>query len=91
MPTPKNQIPEFDNEETLTKLLEHNLLIQLQQAAKENTACENLIRMKTMDAASKNAQEMTDKLVATYNKTRQTAITTELIDVLSGTQNSKDD
>lgn len=53
-------------------------------AMKENACSEQSARMTAMDNASKNAEEMIDKLRVTYNRTRQAVITTELIEIISG-------
>ncbi|MDR1365738.1 MAG: ATP synthase F1 subunit gamma [Holosporales bacterium] len=82
------QIPSFGVQEAklTAKLLEHNFLIQLKQAGKESGACENSIRMTAMDNATKSAQEMVEKLVLTYNRTRQAVVTGELIEIISGAE-----
>jgi F-type H+-transporting ATPase subunit gamma len=82
------QIPSFAVQEAklMAELLEHNLLIQLKQAGKESGACENSIRMTAMDNATKSAQEMVEKLVLTYNRTRQAVVTGELIEIISGAE-----
>lgn len=51
---------------------------------KEAAASEQSARMTAMEAASKNAGEMIDKLTLTYNRTRQAVITKELIEIISG-------
>lgn len=53
-------------------------------AMKEGAASEQSQRMTAMDAATKNAGEMIDKLRLTYNRTRQAVITTALIEIISG-------
>jgi len=53
-------------------------------ALKESACSENSQRMTAMDAASKNAGEMIDKLQMAYNRTRQAVITRELIEIISG-------
>ncbi|XP_059361458.1 ATP synthase subunit gamma, mitochondrial-like isoform X3 [Carassius carassius] len=51
---------------------------------KESTTSEQSARMTAMDNASKNASEMIDKLTLTFNRTRQSVITKELIEIISG-------
>jgi len=51
---------------------------------KEAACSEQSARMTAMDSASKNASEMIDKLTLTFNRTRQAAITRELIEIISG-------
>jgi len=53
-------------------------------AMKEGACSEQSSRMTAMDAASKNAGEMIDKLTLTFNRTRQAVITRELIEIISG-------
>lgn len=53
-------------------------------AMKEAACSEQSSRMTAMDAASKNAGEMIDKLTLTFNRTRQAVITRELIEIISG-------
>jgi len=50
----------------------------------EGQASEESSRMAAMDNASKNAQEIVEKLTLKYNRARQAAITTELIEIISG-------
>ncbi|XP_075713581.1 ATP synthase F(1) complex subunit gamma, mitochondrial isoform X2 [Rhinoderma darwinii] len=51
---------------------------------KESTTSEQSARMTAMDNASKNASEIIDKLTLTFNRTRQSVITKELIEIISG-------
>jgi F-type H+-transporting ATPase subunit gamma len=51
---------------------------------KENATSEQSARMSAMDNASKNAGEMINKLTLYYNRTRQSVITRELIEIISG-------
>ncbi|MDH5477207.1 MAG: ATP synthase F1 subunit gamma [Nitrospinota bacterium] len=71
-------------EEILEEILRRYVISQLHQALLESQASENGARMTAMDAATKNAKEMIDDLTLDYNKARQAAITTELIEVVSG-------
>jgi len=52
----------------------------------ESQASEHAARMTAMDSATRNAGELIDSLTLSYNRSRQTAITTELIEVVSGAQ-----
>lgn len=54
------------------------------RALLESLASEHAARMTAMDSATKNAEEMIEKLTLTYNKARQASITRELIEVVSG-------
>jgi len=64
--------------------LEFSLASQIFFALKEGAVSEQSSRMTAMDASSKNAGEMIDKLSITYNRTRQAVITGELIEIISG-------
>ena len=52
----------------------------------ESLASENAARMTAMDAATNNAKEMIDKLTILMNRTRQAAITSELVEIVSGAE-----
>jgi F-type H+-transporting ATPase subunit gamma len=81
-------IYEFEPEESdiLDELLPSNVTVQLLHALLENAASEQGARMSAMDSATRNAGDMIDKLNLTYNRTRQAAITTELIEIISGAE-----
>lgn len=64
--------------------LEYSLTSQLYYTMKENACSEQSSRMTAMDNASKNAGEMIGKLALQFNRTRQAAITRELIEIISG-------
>ena len=68
----------------LGDLLPRHLTFQIYRILLESQAAEHAARMGAMDAATKNASEMIDKLTLQYNRARQAAITTELIEVVSG-------
>ena len=59
---------------------------QVCQAAFESKASEHGARMSAMDSATRNADELSDKLRLYYNRARQSAITTELIDIVGGAE-----
>jgi F-type H+-transporting ATPase subunit gamma len=77
---------EPDEEEILAKLLPRNLSVQIFRAMLESFASEQASRMTAMDSATRNAGDMIDLLTQTYNRTRQAAITTELIEIISGAE-----
>jgi F-type H+-transporting ATPase subunit gamma len=52
----------------------------------ENGASEQGARMSAMDNATRNAGDMIDKLTIVYNRSRQAAITNELIEIISGAE-----
>ncbi len=71
-------------DEVLENLLPYNLGIQIYQAALESTASEQSSRMRSMDNATRNADEMLSDLTIRYNRTRQYGITQELTEVVAG-------
>ena len=79
---------EFEPEETeiLNDLLPRNISTQIFKAFLENAASEQGSRMTAMDNATRNAGEMVDKLTIQYNRSRQAAITKELIEIISGAE-----
>ena len=70
--------------EALDNLLEFQFASLLYNAMLENATSESGARMSAMDNSSRNATEMLGKLNLTYNRGRQTSITTELIEIISG-------
>jgi len=77
---------EPDEDEILTNLLPKNISTQIFKAMLENSASEQGSRMSAMDNATRNAGEMVDKLTIQYNRSRQAAITKELIEIISGAE-----
>ena len=77
---------EPDEEEILADLLPRNVSVQLLRANRENAASEQGSKMTAMDNATRNAGEMINKLTIQYNRTRQAAITTELIEIIAGAE-----
>ncbi|MGF1550086.1 MAG: F0F1 ATP synthase subunit gamma [Sphingomonadaceae bacterium] len=73
-------------EAILAELLPRNVAVQIYRALLENAASEQGSRMTAMDNATRNAGEMIDKLTIRYNRTRQAAITTELVEIISGAE-----
>ncbi len=71
-------------EKLLDDLLHHHVNVQLWAALLESNAAENGARMSAMDAATKNAGELIEKLTLQMNRIRQAAITKEIIEVVSG-------
>jgi F-type H+-transporting ATPase subunit gamma len=70
----------------LEELLPRHINIQIFRVFLESVASEHGARMTAMEAASKNAGEMIEKLTLLFNRTRQAAITKELIEVVSGAE-----
>jgi F-type H+-transporting ATPase subunit gamma len=73
-------------EEILAELLPKNLAVQVYTALLENAASEQGARMTAMDSATRNAGDMIDRLTLNYNRTRQSVITKELIEIISGAE-----
>ncbi|MEO5363616.1 MAG: F0F1 ATP synthase subunit gamma [Magnetococcus sp. DMHC-8] len=80
---------EPEEEEILADLLPRNVAVQVFQALVESDASENGARMTAMDNAVRNAGGMLRRLRITYNRTRQAAITTELMEIISGSESLK--
>ena len=72
--------------EILVDLLPRNMGVQVFRALLENAASEQGARMTAMDNATRNAGDMIKKLNLKYNRTRQAAITKELIEIISGAE-----
>jgi len=72
------------DDDVLRSYNEYALASLVYYAMKEGACSEQSARMTAMDAASKNAGEMIDKLTLTFNRTRQAVITRELIEIISG-------
>ena len=77
---------EPEEDEILSNLLPKNISTQIFKAMLENSASEQGSRMTAMDNATRNAGEMVDKLTIEYNRSRQAAITKELIEIISGAE-----
>jgi F-type H+-transporting ATPase subunit gamma len=77
---------EPDEQEILAAVLPRNLAVQIYRALLENAASEQGARMTAMDSATRNAGDMIKRLTLNYNRTRQAAITKELIEIISGAE-----
>ena len=77
---------EPDEEAILSELLPRNVAVQLFRAMLENAASEQGSRMTAMDNATRNAGDMINRLTIQYNRQRQAAITTELVEIISGAE-----
>ena len=77
---------EPDQDEILAALLPRNVAVQVFRALLENAASEQGSRMTAMDNATRNAGDMINRLTIQYNRTRQAAITKELIEIISGAE-----
>ena len=87
-PSASQGVYEFEPEEAeiLADLLPRNLAVQIFTALLENAASEQGARMTAMDNATRNAGDMINSLNTTYNRSRQAAITKELIEIISGAE-----
>ena len=77
---------EPDEQEIIEDLLPKAIATQVFTALLENGASEQGARMSAMDNATRNAGEMIDKLTIQFNRSRQAAITNELIEIISGAE-----
>ena len=77
---------EPSEEAILADLLPRGVATQVFTALLENGASEQGARMSAMDNATRNAGEMITKLTTQYNRSRQAAITKELIEIISGAE-----
>ena len=77
---------EPEEDELLYSLLPRILSTQLYSALLESSAAELAARMTAMDNATRNAGDLIDRLTLVYNRTRQAAITSELIEIISGAE-----
>ncbi|WP_134679752.1 F0F1 ATP synthase subunit gamma [Paracoccus ravus] len=77
---------EPDEGAILNDLLPRSVATQVFAALLENAASEQGARMSAMDNATRNAGDMIDRLTTEYNRSRQAAITKELIEIISGAE-----
>jgi F-type H+-transporting ATPase subunit gamma len=85
---PSGAVYEYEPDEgqILADLLPRNISVQIFRALLENAASEQGARMSAMDAATRNAGEVIDRLTLQYNRSRQAMITKELIEIISGAE-----
>ena len=77
---------EPSKEEIVQTLIPQSIKIQLYKAVLESNAAEHGARMTAMDKATDNAGELLKALKLTYNRTRQAAITTEILEIVGGAE-----
>ena len=77
---------EPDEEEILAALLPRNIAVQVYRALLENQAGFYGSQMTAMDNATRNAGDMINRLSIQFNRQRQAAITTELVEIISGAE-----
>jgi F-type H+-transporting ATPase subunit gamma len=75
-----------DREEIITGLIPKSLKVQLFKGLLDSNASENGARMTAMDKATENAGELLKELKLTYNRTRQAAITKEILEIVAGAE-----
>ncbi len=83
------EIEPDDDEEVLEELTAKYIDFNMYYSLIDSLAAEHSARMQAMDAATTNAKERVDSLTVEYNKARQAAITTELIEIISGVESLK--
>ena len=85
-----NNIPDYvfepSKEEIIQELIPKSLKIQVYKAVLESNASEHGARMTAMDKATDNAGELLKALKLTYNRSRQAAITTEILEIVGGAE-----
>src|SRR5690606_29679915 len=79
-------IYQSSQEENITNLIPQSLKVQLYKAVLDSNAAENGARMTAMDKATENAGELLKQLRLTYNRTRQAAITKEILEIVGGAE-----
>ena len=83
------EIEPDDDEEVLNELTGKYIDFNMYYSLIDSLAAEHSARMQAIEAATKNAKEKVDSLTVEYNKARQAAITTELIEIISGVESLK--
>lgn len=77
---------EPNQEDIIRELIPKSLKIQVYKAVLESNAAEHGARMTAMDKATDNAGELLKELKLTYNRSRQAAITTEILEIVGGAE-----
>jgi len=78
-----------DEEKMLDSLVDKYICYSMYYSLIDSVAAEHSARMQAMDTATNNAKEMVKSLNVQFNKARQAAITTELIEIISGVESMK--
>ncbi len=86
VPAAINYTFEPSETEIITELIPKTLKIQLYKAVLDSNASEHGARMTAMDKATENAGELLKELRLIYNRTRQAAITTEILEIVGGAE-----
>jgi len=87
--TSELEVEPDDDDTLLDALVKRYVEYSMYYSLIDSLAAEHSARMQAMDAATKNAKEMVKTLTVQYNKARQEAITTELIEIISGMESMK--
>ena len=87
--TSELEVEPDDDDTLLDALVKRYVEYTMYYSLIDSLAAEHSARMQAMDAATKNAKEMVQELNVKYNKARQEAITTELIEIISGMESMK--
>jgi F-type H+-transporting ATPase subunit gamma len=87
--TSELEVEPDDDDTLLDALVKRYVEYSMYYALIDSLAAEHSARMQAMDAATTNAKEMVKELNVKYNKARQEAITTELIEIISGMESMK--
>ncbi len=87
--TSELEVEPDDDDTLLDALVKRYVEYTMYYSLIDSLAAEHSARMQAMDAATKNAKEMVKELNVKYNKARQEAITTELIEIISGMESMK--
>ena len=80
---------EPEKKELVDTILPKYIQIRIERAINESMTSEHAARMTAMENATSNADEVIRKLTLLFNKTRQAMITTELMDIVNGTEAQK--
>ena len=83
------EIEAQDEEHMLNSLVDRYVEYAMYYSLIDSVAAEHSARMQSMDTATNNAKEMVKNLNVQFNKARQAAITTELIEIISGVESMK--
>ena len=87
--TSELEVEPDDDDTLLDALVKRYIEYTMYYSLIDSLAAEHSARMQAMDAATSNAKEMVKELTVKYNKARQEAITTELIEIISGMESMK--
>lgn len=87
--TSELEVEPDDDDTLLDALVKRYIEYTMYYSLIDSLAAEHSARMQAMDAATTNAKEMVKELTVKYNKARQEAITTELIEIISGMESMK--